>query len=233
MNPQHDVNDTAAADADDWLDPRDAAGLLNDAQRAAARKLSSDKPLLSVFSALVVLATYGAIWSSSRGHHPYRGPSLDVVGLVYILVAVSALVTVSVYLRATAGVTGRSRQDARAMAIPVVVAMVGVYTFDGALKYDGFNASVVYGVFDAAAPWLVVGAVLAGYAAAKEDWWKLTGSLAMIVVATGSAFAGPANVWGVLAVGGCSLLLGQAALRFWWARSGSTGRLPLLPSRLH
>ena len=88
--------------------------------------MSSDKPLLSVFSALVVLATYGAIWSSSRGHHPYRGPSLDVVGLVYILVAVSALVTVAVYLRATAGVTGRSRQDARAMAIPVVVAMFGV-----------------------------------------------------------------------------------------------------------
>ena len=143
------------------------------------RKLSSDKPLLSVFSALVVLATYGAIWSSSRGHHPYRGPSLDVVGLVYILVAVSALVT-------RLGLPPRHRRRHRALAAGrprpwrsrSSFAMFGVYTFDGALKYDGFNASVVYGVFDAAAPWLVVGAVLAGYAAAKEDWWKLTGPLA-------------------------------------------------------
>ena len=65
-----------------------------------------------------------------------------------------------------------------------------------------------------------------GHAAAKEDWWKLTGALAMIVVATGSAFAGPANVWGVLAIGGCSLLLGQGVLRFWWSRLRLDGPAP-------
>ena len=107
MNGQRNVDDTTSTDGDDWLDPREAAGLLERTEREAQRKLTSDKPLLSVFSALVVLAVYGSIWSSSRGHHPYRGPSLDVIGIVYILVAAAALVSVSVYFRATAGVSGR------------------------------------------------------------------------------------------------------------------------------
>jgi hypothetical protein len=232
MNAERNVNESTQTDGDDFLDPREAAGLLERTQREAQRKLTSDKPVLSLFSALVVLAIYGAIWSSSRGHHPYRGPSLNVIGLVYILVAVAALVSVSVYFRATAGVSGRSRQEARTMAIPVVFAIVGVYVFDGALKYDGFSASIVYGVFDAAAPWLVVGAVMAGHAAAKEDWWKLAGAIAMIVVGSGSAFAGPANVWGVLAVCGCLLLLAQGVLRFRWERAGSIARSTAMPSGL-
>jgi hypothetical protein len=232
MNDQHNANETPPTQGDDRLDPREAASMLERTQREAQRKLTSDKPVLSVFSALVVLAIYGAIWSSSRGHHPYTGPSLNVVGLVYILVAVAALASVSVYLRATAGVVGRSRQEARTMAIPFVFAVVGVYVFDGALRYDGFSPAIVYGVFDAAAPWLVVGAVLAGHAAAKEDWWKLAGGIAMIVVAAGGAFAGPANVWGVLAVSGCLLLLAQGVLRFQWERTGSIARSTAAPGGL-
>lgn len=217
-------NAETPTNGDDGLDPLDAAGLLERTHREAQRKLTSDKPVLSLFSALVVLAIYGSIWSSSRGHHPYTGPSLNVVGLAYILVAVAALASVSIYVRATAGVSGRSRQEARTMAIPSVVAVVGVYVFDGALRYDGFSPAIVYGVFDAAAPWLVVGALLAGHAAAKKDWWKLVAGIAMIVVAAGSAFAGPANVWGVLAVCGCILLLAQGVLRIRWGRAGSMAR---------
>jgi hypothetical protein len=89
-----------------------------------------------------------------------------------------------------------------------------VYVFDGALKYDGFSNAIVYGVFDAAAPWLVVGAVMAGIAAVQEDWWKLAGSVAAIVIGVGAAFAGPNNAWGVLAVGGCVVFVGQAVLRW-------------------
>lgn len=229
MSAERNANEAMPSGEDYWLDPREAVGLLQRTQRQARRNLSSDKPVLSVFSALVVLAIYGSIWSSSRSHHPYTGPSLTVVGLVYILGAVAALASVSVYIRAMAGVSGRSRHEAR---IPFAFAGVGVYVFDGALKYDGFSPSVVYGVFDAAAPWLVVGAVLAGYAAAKEDWWKLTGAIAMIIVAVGSAFAGPANVWGVLAVTGCVLLLAQGVLRLRWVRAGRIARSTAMPSGL-
>jgi hypothetical protein len=233
MNARNDADEDASSNEGDSLGPREAARLLERTQREAQRKLTSDKPVLSVSSALVVLAIYGSIWSSSRGHHPYTGPSLNVVGLVYILVAVAALVSVSVYLRATAGVTGRSRHEASTMAIPFVFAVVGVYVFDAALKYDGFSSSIVYGVFDAAAPWLVAGSVLAGHAAAKQDSWKVAGGVAMIVVAAGSAFAGPANVWGVLAVSGCLLLLAQGVVRVRSGRAGSIARPTATPSGLH
>lgn len=208
----------ASRTGDDELDPRKAASLLQRTQREARRQFSTDRPLLSFVNALVILVIYGAIWLSTRGQHPYRGPSLGTVGLVYLLVAVTILVSVGVYVRATTGVKGRSRHEDRIGAIPVVAAVIGVYVFDGALKYDGFGNAIVYGVFDAAAPWLVVGALLAGVAAAKEDWWKLAAAIAVIVTGAGSAFAGPINVWGVLAVCGCLLLLGQAALRLLWSR---------------
>ncbi len=223
MEPGRNVNE-APDGADDLLGPREAANLLERTRREAQRSLNSDTPLLSVFSALVVLAVYGSIWSSSRGQNPYQGPSLSVIGVVYIVVAVAALVAVAVYVRATSGVSGRSRREARWLAIPFAFAVVGVYVFDGALRYDGFSAAIVYGVFDAAAPWLVVGAVMAGHAAATQDRWKLAGGIAMIVVGTGSAFAGPADVWGALAVGGCLLLLAQGVLRFRWNRAGTLQR---------
>lgn len=230
MNAPDNTHPTTSTDDDGWLDPREAADLLQRTQRDAQRKLTSDTPLLSLFSALVVLAVYGSIWSSSRGHHPYRGPSLDVVGYVYILVAVSGLVSTAVWARRTAGVSGRSRRDAGTLAIPFVVAVVGVYVFDIALRVDGFSDGIVYGVFDAAAPWLVVGAVLAGYSAAKEDWWKVAGGVSMMIVAAGAAFAGPVGVWGILAVGGFVLLIAQGALRLRVGRQSAFGPATAVPS---
>jgi hypothetical protein len=213
MNDTHDIPTSAAADEDGPLDPQDAARLLEQTQKKAKHQFTHQTPLLSLAQALVVLVVYGAIWFSVRGQHPYEGPSLGVVGYVYVITAVSILVILALYVQATAGVSGRTRRDERITAIPLVVALVAVYVVDGALKYDGFSNAIVYGVFDAAVPWVVVGAVMAGLAAAQEDWWKLAGALAMIVVGAASTFAGPINVWGILAVGGCLLLAGQAVLR--------------------
>ena len=93
MNEQSDANETTPVDEDGWLDPHEAAGVLERTQRETQRRLTSESRCSRLFSALVVLAVYGAIWSSSRGHHPYTGPSLDAIGVVYILVAVAALVS--------------------------------------------------------------------------------------------------------------------------------------------
>lgn len=203
---------------DEALDPPQAASLLERTQRRARRQFSTRRPILSLAGALVILLVYGAIWLSTRGQDPYRGPSLSTIGVVYLLIAAMIVVGVAVYARATAGVKGRTRREDRAIAIPLIAAIIGVYVFDGALKYNGFSDAVVYGVFDAAAPWLVVGAVLAGIAAAREDWWKLAGAVTVIVVGVGSVFAGPSGVWGVLAVSGCLLLLVQTVLRLRWSR---------------
>jgi hypothetical protein len=67
----------------------------------------------------------------------------------------------------------------RITAVPLIASVIGVYVFDGALKYNGFSPAIVYGVFDAAAPWLVVGAVLAALDASNEDWWKLGAAVAV------------------------------------------------------
>jgi len=44
----------------------------------------------------VILVGYGALWLSTRGQHPYKGPSLGVVALVYVVVVVSIAVSVKV-----------------------------------------------------------------------------------------------------------------------------------------
>ena len=222
--------ETTPSESEASLDPREAARILTETQRTARNRFTHQTPLLSLANALAMLVIYGAIWSSSRGQHPYRGPSLGVIGAVYALVAVLIVVSVTLYVRANSGISGPSRREARLTAIPVLAAIVGVYLFDVALHYDGFSAGIVYGVFDAAAPWLVVGATLASLAAAHEDWWKLAAAIVVIAIGVGSAFAGPVNSWGVLAVSGCLLFVGQASLRFIWSRSGSTGGTPLAPS---
>ena len=55
----------------------------------------------------VILVAYGSLWLTTRGQHPYTGPSLGVVALVYVAVAVAFAVAVKVYQRATAGVADR------------------------------------------------------------------------------------------------------------------------------
>jgi hypothetical protein len=205
-------------DAESALDSQAAALLVAQTDREARRQLDPTPPLLWAVAAVAVPGIYAALWLSVRGQNPYTGPNLSVIGIVYIVVAVLALVGVGVYVRARAGVSGRSRRDEQIFAIPVLAAIIGFYTFVGALKYDGFSHAIVYGVADAAGPWLMYGAVLATYGAAREDWWKLAGGVALIAAGAGAAFAGPVNVWGVLAVASCVLILANGAVR--WARPG-------------
>lgn len=214
MNASQNIDGAASKGGDEDFEPRAAATLLAETQLNARRELFRDKPVLSLVGAPAVLVIYGAIWFSVRGQHPYVGPSLGVVGIVYVLVAVCALITVSLYRRTVAGVSGPSRREERIDSIPLVGAVIGVYTLMGALKYNGFSQAVVYGVFDAAAPWVVVGGVFAALGAAREDWGKVIGGLFMVAVGAGAAFAGPIDVWGILAVCGFVGLLAQAVLRW-------------------
>ncbi len=124
MDDSRNAHDTLA-DGDDTLDPREAASLLERTGREAQRQFTTETPLLSLISALIILIIYGAIWLSVRGQHPYRGPSLGTIGLVYLLVAVTVLMSAAVYVRATAGIKGRSRREDHITAIPLVVAVIG------------------------------------------------------------------------------------------------------------
>jgi hypothetical protein len=221
MNGTHDAANTEnveTGDADQPLDPRAAAALLEQTTKVAQREFSLRPPLFTVAMAAVALAAYGGLWWSVRGQHPYRGPSTGAILAVYAGVLVIVLASATTIRRATSGVSGPSLRQQRAYGIAYATAYIAEAVFQGALKNDGFDNAIVYGVFPAAAPLLVVGATLGGMAAANENWRLLATAVAVVGLGTGAAFAGPINVWGIIAVGGCVMLLAYAATQLWERR---------------
>ena len=149
-----------------------------------------------------------------RGQHPYVGPSLTVVGWVYTMVGISIAISATAYRRATRGIHGQSRREDAISGLAVGVPWVAVYVFNGALHADGFGSNLIYGVFDAAGPWLVVGTGVAALAAGREQWGRMAAGLAVVVSGTTAAFFGPAGSWGVLGVAGFVLLVVFAVTQY-------------------
>jgi hypothetical protein len=106
----------------------------------------------------------------------------------------------------------------KASGAAIGLGVVCIYTFDGALKHAGLHNSIVYGIFDAAAPVLMLGGMGAANAAWREDWPTLGSAMGIMLVATGAAFAGPDGSWGVIGVGGFIVLLANAATKVWLQR---------------
>ena len=196
------------------FEPGAAADLLVTTRRAARRSFEPRTPLVSAISAVVVLAIYGILWLSVRNQHPYVGPSENATAWAYTILAVSIAVNVTTYRRAVRGVSGRSRREDALAWLAVGAPWAAVYVFNGALQHDGFGTSVFYGVFDAAGPWLVVGAAVAGFGAGRGQRAGIAIGLTVVTFGTIAAFFGPAGCWGVLAVGGCAALLVHAVSQF-------------------
>ena len=167
----------------------------------------------------MVFVGYGALWLSVRGQHPYQGPSGAAIAVVYTAVIVVIAVSVQVVRGATAGVSGRSQQQMGAEGIAVAAAFIATGVFQGALQHDGASHAIVYGVFPAAAPLLVVGATLAGSAATRADWPIFGLALAVVSVGVGASFAGPAGAWAVAGTGLFIAVLGHAAANAWLHRA--------------
>jgi hypothetical protein len=94
------------------------------------------------------------------------------------------------------------------------VPWIAVYVFNGALHADGFGSDIVYGVFDAAGPLLVVGTALAALAAGRGQWGRMAAGFTVVVIGTVAAFFGPAGCWGVLSVAGLVGLLALAVIQY-------------------
>jgi len=213
MNEEHDMHNTATVDEGGEFDPRAAAQLLEQTTRRAQRQFEFPSPLLSLIQAAALLGAYGAVWLSVRGQHPYSGPSGAALAELYGFVAVAAVAVSLDGRRARAGVTGRSSRQAWMQAIPFTAAYLAVYVLMGALLFDGFSHGIVYGIVPAAGPLIVVGAAAAGYGAARDDWRVLSFAIALVAIGAGSAFAGPAGVWGFAGVGCCALLVCRAIVQ--------------------
>jgi hypothetical protein len=219
MNGTHDIHDSAPADEGGGLDPREAATLLEQTRREAQRKFDLTSPLLSLLGAAVALVALGAVWLSVRGQHPYKGPTAPGLVVMYGILLCWIAVVVSFRRRAMAGLSGRSIRQERAYGAAVATALVGVSVFQGVLKHDGVSLGVVYGTYPLTAQLIVLGAVGAAIAAAREQWPGFGVAIAVALVATAGAFAGPRGVWLSDAIGVCVVILGYAAAQAWLLRA--------------
>ena len=219
MDGTRKINEGGTAGNGDSLDPAAAATLLAQTRREAQRQFDLHPPLVSVLMAAVVLAGYLALWLSVRGQHPYAGPSGAAIAAVYSAVAVCIAVSAKILRRATAGVGGRSRRQMKAQGLAVVAAYVASATFQGALHHDGAGNWIVYGVWPAAAPLVIVGATVAGIAAANDDSIMLWTGLAAVATGVAASFAGPVGAWAVAGAGLFVLIVGRSVALAWQRRA--------------
>lgn len=215
MNGTDDIDQAAAAD-EGGLDPREAAELLDQTRRRAQRQFDIRPPVLMATGAVAVLVAYGSVWLSVRGQHPYSGPTAaGLIGL-YSTLTVWVVVFAVFFRRATSGVSGRSSRERRAEGIVFGTVWVCVYVFQGALHHAGASHAIVYGIYPAVAPLLIVGSAAAAHEVAREHFGMAGLAIAAVALAALGAYTGPVSVWGVMGLGLCVLLLSRAAVTVWW-----------------
>lgn len=212
MQGTHDIDQSTKTGDGDGLDPREAARLLAQTKRDAQRQFNLSPLWITALMGAVILVAYGALWLSTRAQHPYTGPSLGVVGLVYAAVAVAIAASVKVYRRATAGVSGPPTRQQQAEGVAILVSFVlGSPVLQGAMKHYGASETIVYGVIPAAAPLIIVGTTVLGIAASKADWPQFGAALAVVISGVVAAFVGPSEAWLAAGIGLFIAMVGYAA----------------------
>lgn len=212
MSETGDAPQTTPAGNGDEFDPQAASALLEGATRRARRGFQPNPPSLAALAGVALLAAYGGIWLSVRGQHPYSGPSGWAIALTYVLVALVAGWSALAAKRAAAGVSGPAQRARNAGIGVLLVAWASVYVFQGALYHAGASHAIVYGLYPATAPLMVLGLVAAASAAGRADWPTTGTALAVAVIAAGAAFGGPAGAWLIMGIGLCAVLMSTAAL---------------------
>lgn len=223
--PTPDPWDAAAAvavhddDGGATLDPLAAASLLDDARRRAERRFELRPAWLTFTAAIVVLICYGVLWLSVRDEHPYRGPAGWALGALYGTLAVWGVLNGVVLRRATSGVGGQAARQRRIIGFGVAAIWICVYVVQGALHHAGAGRGIVYGIWPAAGPLIVVGSAAAAYEAGRVRAGSASVAVAAVVLGSCACFAGPRAVWGVIAIGFCALLLAATAAQLWRQRA--------------
>jgi len=215
MNAMSDIGETGAHEDEGRLDPGGAARLLVQTQREAKLELDFRSPWLTLIAAGAVLVGFGAVWLSVRGQHPFKGPTAVSLVVLYVLVAIRIGTVLYAHHRASAGVSGRSMRLRRAEGAALAVTLLAVYVLMVALVDLGGDHASFYWVYGLTATLIALGGFWAARSAVKEDWLDLGMSIAIMLIAAGSALAGPRGMWLSDGVGLCVLLLGYAAVQAW------------------
>ena len=184
------------------LDARAAAAIMRAAGERARRELRVNNPAIFASAGVAWLLGYGAMWLSVRGQRPYQGPTPPAAVIQVVLIGLAVAITASAVSRATTGVGGLSSVQRRIAILALVIANVAALVLEAAIDHAGASRSVVFGVFQAAAPVLVTGVVYVATSAVRLNWTVLGLGLWLVAVAAGGAFAGPVGVWAVIALAG-------------------------------
>ena len=146
-----------------------------------------------------------------------------MVALVYAAVVVAFAVSVRVYRRATAGVSGPSVRQQQVEGVAILVSFVlGSPVLQGALRLYGASDAIVYGVIPAAAPLIIVGTTALGIAASKADWPQFGAALAVVTGGVVAAFVGPSGAWLAAGISLSIAVIGYAAADAWRHRRVGT-----------
>jgi hypothetical protein len=194
------------------LDPQAAAALLDQTTQQARRRFQPNPPMLNVFRAFVVLVAFGGLWLSVLGQHPYTGPKPWAIGVCYGLVAIVIAWSTRTLRRSGAGVSGPAQRSRNIGMAVLLVGWVLVYVWEAAFYKTG--AHIIYGIYPATAPFLIVGLAAAAWAAGRDDRPLTATCLGVAIVAAFAGLAGPIYCWLIMGIGLCLAMLGNAAYGF-------------------
>jgi hypothetical protein len=206
------------------LAPQEAASILGDASAAAQRRFEQNPPLLHLLRAVVVLVAFGGLWLSVRNQHPYTGPNPLAIVICYLAVAIAIAATAGSMKKANAGITRKDKKAMRVAAVVIGTAWIAAYVYMGALEVAGASHAIVYGVYPATGPLMIVGLTTAAWSAAREEWRTFGATLAVAIVAMLSAFGGPRDSWLFMGIGLAAVMTGAAVATVWQQRSAVVTR---------
>jgi hypothetical protein len=198
INSGMDPDLDAPADAPDQgavMGAAEAAAIMREQDQRARQAFRVSHRGSFVGWGAITLLGYGLTWLAVHNSHPVQGPNPIGFAVVSVLALGSALAG-RAESRSDAGVGGVSAQRRRIHLLALVVGLVAMYAFEGALSRAGAGRPVLF-VFEATAPILVAGLFLLTTSALWLDWPLAGFGLWLAVAAVAGAFAGPHGVWGV------------------------------------
>jgi hypothetical protein len=202
--------DLAAGNGDSFS-PEQAAALLNQTTQQARRQLQPAQVWLLIIRGIVVLGVLGAVWLNTRGQHPYQHPTATVVPFVIIFGIHNLTATLTVRMRATSGVKGKSQFRPIEIAILALV-WIAAYVALGVMAGAGVRESFVFGQYPVSVPLIAAGLAWAIISGLRANWLSCGTGVAVAVTGALALAASPSAAWAVAGVGLCVTLLSHAAV---------------------
>jgi hypothetical protein len=207
------MKDDAGMDEAASMDAQNAAVIMQQARERAQRELAVRRPALFVTWGLAVLASYGTLWLSVRGQHPFHGPTVPAVVTLVALFLVAAIITVRFVDRASSGVGGPSVLQRGIFVSALAAGVLAMDIFIHAVARAGADRPLV-ALMGAAAPLLVAGVVFVASCAVNGvlDRPRLAVGLWLLAVAAYGGWAGPVTYLAVIALAGGGGIVLMAAI---------------------